>query len=68
MKMPKTIEELAIMLSKRDNLSYEEEMAVIRDCAADMEHAFYNGDLNAAEDLLREYLGLEPDYLDLFIF
>ena len=66
--MPKTIEELATMLSERDGISYEEELAAIRDAAVDMEHAFYNGSLDEAENILREELGLEPDYLDLFIF
>jgi hypothetical protein len=66
--MPKTLEELAIMLAKRDGLTFEEEMRIIRDCAADMEQAFYNGSLDEAENLLKDYLGLEPDYLDLFIF
>lgn len=66
--MPKTIEELAIMLAKRDGLTFEEEFRAIRNAAVDMEHAFYNGNLNEAEDILREELGLEPDYLDLFIF
>ena len=59
--MPRTLEELAKMIAKRDNIR-------VRDCAADMEHAFYNGSLFEAEDILREDLGLEPDYLDLFIF
>ena len=67
-KMPKTLEELAEMLSKRDGISYEEELAIIRDVAADLEHAFYNGNLDEAEDILRMDVGLEPDYLDLFIF
>lgn len=66
--MPKTLDELAVMLAKRDGLTIEEEMRIIRDCAADMEHAFYNGSLNEAEDILKDYLQLEPDYLDLFIF
>ena len=66
--MPKTFEELALMLSKRDGISYEEELAVIRDCAAEMEQAFFSGNLDMAEDILRFSLGLEPDYLDLFIF
>ena len=66
--MPKTLEELAQMIAKRDSISYEEALTAVRDCAADMEHAFYNGSLNEAEDILREYLQLEPDYLDLFIF
>ena len=66
--MPRTIEELAEMLAKRDGISYNEEMAGIKETAEEMEEAFYNGDLNLAEDILREDLGLEPDYLDIFIF
>ena len=66
--MPKTLEELASMISERDNISYTEAMASIRDCAADMEYAFYNGNLDLAEEILREDLGLELDYMDLFIF
>lgn len=66
--MPTTIEELAYMIAKRDGISFEEALAAIRDCAAEMELAFMNGDLNEVEDLLRMDLGLEPDYLDLFIF
>lgn len=68
MKMPKTLEELAMMLAERDGLTFEEEMRVIRDAAGDMEHAFYNGSLDEAENILAQDLGLEPDYLDLFIF
>lgn len=66
--MPRTLEELAQMIAKRDNISYEEALIEVRDAAADMEHAFYNGNLNEAEDILHYDLGLEPDYLDLFIF
>ena len=66
--MPRTLEELAQMIAKRDDISYEEALIEVRDAAADMEHAFYNGNLNEAEDILHYDLGLEPDYLDLFIF
>ena len=66
--MPRTLEELATMLAKRDGISYEEEMAAIKDTAVEMEEAFFTGSLTQAEDILRENLGLEPDYLDLFIF
>lgn len=65
--MPRTFEELAIMISKRDNISFTEAMTLVRDAAADMEYAFYNGNLTEAEDILRVDLGLEPDYLDIFI-
>lgn len=66
--MPRTLEELAAMISERDKISYTDAMAIVRDCAADMEYAFYNGNLDLAETILAEDLGLEPDYLDLFIF
>ncbi len=65
--MPTTFEELATMLAKRDGLSFEEEFAAIRDTAAEMEFAFMDGNLDEAEDILRVNLGLEPDYLDIFI-
>ena len=68
MKMPRTIEELAQMLAERDGISYEEELAAIHFAAAEMEQAFYEGDLSLAEDILKSDLGLEPDYLDLFIY
>ena len=66
--MPKTFEELATMLVKRDGCTYEEAMSAIRNCAIELEHAFYTGNINEAEDLLRMDLGLKPDYLDIFIF
>jgi hypothetical protein len=66
--VPRTLEELADMIAKRDNISFEEAMAAVRDTAAEMEDAFFTGSLTQAEDILREDLGLEPDYLDLFIF
>lgn len=66
--MPKTLEELAQMIADRDGISYNEGLAAVRDCAVEMEDAFYNGSLDEAEDILRTSLGLELDYLDLFIF
>lgn len=66
--MPKTLEELAQMIATRDDISYNEAMSAVRDCAAEMELAFMDGSLDEAEDILRDCLGLEPDYLDLFIF
>lgn len=68
MKMPRTMEELAQMLAERDGISYEEELAAIHFAAAEMEQAFYEGDLSLAEDILRSELSLEPDFLDLFIY
>ena len=66
--MPNSIEELAEMIAKRDNISYNEALTCVRNAALDMEHAFYNGNLDEAEDILASQLGLEPDFLDIFIF
>lgn len=68
MKMPHTLDELAEMISDRDRISFTEAAEAVRNCAKEMQYAFYNGSLDEAEDILRDYLGLEPDYLDLFIF
>ena len=65
--MPKTLDELAEMIARRDDISLEEAMAAIRDTAGDLENAFYNGNIDLAEIILAEDLGIEPDYLDLFI-
>ena len=64
--MPRTIEELAEMIAKRDDIDYEDALELVRDTAAEMEYAFYNGKLFEAEDILKNSLSLEPDYLDLF--
>ncbi len=66
--MPVTFEELASMISERDKISYAEAMSAVRDCVAEIEMAFMNGDLDEAEDALRYNLGLLPDYLDIFVF
>lgn len=65
--MPRTMEELARMIAKRDSISYHDALAAVRDAAAEMELAFMNGSLDEVEDILRTSLQLEPDYLDIFI-
>ena len=67
MKMPRTPEELAMMIAKRDGITYKDALTAVRAAAAAMELAFMNGSLDEAEDILRCDLGLEPDYLDVFI-
>jgi len=65
--MPKTIEELAKMIAERDNVSIAEAKDMISVAAVDMETAFMNGSLDDAERILGNELGLELDYLMLFI-
>lgn len=65
--MPKTIDELIKMIAERDNISIAEAKDMIRVAAVDMETAFMNGSLDEAERILSDELGLELDYLMLFI-
>lgn len=65
--MVKDLHELAEMLSKRDNISMKEAEEMIAVCQLDMESAFYNGNLELAEQIMAGDLGLEMDYFDLFI-
>ena len=67
MVMPKDLQELASMISKRDKISMREAEELIAVCSLDMQTAFYNGDLGLAEQILAGDLQLEPDYLTLFI-
>lgn len=66
--MPKNLNELAELIANRDGISLNEAKIIVEEAARDMERAFYNGSLNEAEDILASELGLELDYLDLFIF
>lgn len=65
--MPNNIEELIQLIARRDSISENEAREVVGIAALDMETAFYNGDLDLAEDILAQDLSLEPDYLFLFI-
>lgn len=66
--MPRTIGELITMIAARDRISYNEAEEAVMNCKIDMENAFLNGDLDEAENALAYWLGLEPDYLELFIY
>lgn len=65
--MVQNLSELAQLISSRDNISLHEAKLLIEQCRIDMETAFYNGDLDLVEQILANDLGLEPDYLELFI-
>lgn len=60
-----TLEDMARMIAKRDDISFNEAMELIDNCAEEIDYA---ESLDEVEDTLAYWLGLEPDYLDLFIF
>lgn len=65
--MPKDLRELAEMIAKRDNISEHEAEQMIALCQLDMEAAFYNGNLDLAEQIMSSELNLDTNYFSLFI-
>ena len=67
--------ELAAMIARRDGISLEEAFAAIEECE-DMlrelmeQHDIFSPDeiYDEATSILMDELGLEPDYLDIFLF
>lgn len=67
--MPSTLKELTKMISKRDNISLNEAHIIVEDTAMEINAAIANGDsYDEVMDIIQYNLGLEPEYLDLFIF
>lgn len=67
--MPNTLEELAEMLARRDNISLEEAWRMIDATTEDIDYilASETPSYEEVEDVLVDNLGLEPDYLFLFL-
>ena len=61
----KTIKQTLI---ERDNITPEEADELIAEAKAQFEVYLANNDYMSAEDICNEYFGLEPDYLDEFLF
>lgn len=66
--MPKTLEELTELIANRDGISYNEAAIAVKECARELSYAFMDGNIDEVEEIIKDCLGLEPDYLDLFIF
>ncbi len=62
----KTLEDLASMIARRDNISENEAMNLVEGCRNEIEDILaHDGTLFDAEDAVASWLGLEPDYLDI---
>ena len=62
-----TVDDIINLISRRDNISYIEAMNVVNECMEEMEDAIIRGTWQEAEDIVTNYLGLEPDYLDILM-
>lgn len=62
------MKEIIEILMRRDGISAIEAENLIEDCREEMNNAIMRGNYQECEDILASYLGLEPDYLDAFLF
>lgn len=59
-----TVQEIAEILMRRDNISYNEAMDMVERCQDELEILVQGGgSLDDAEECVAYWLGLEPDYL-----
>ena len=65
--MPTNLDELARMIAHRDIISLNEAYAAIERTADLLNEAIAAGSITMAEEILLEELGIELDYLDLFL-
>ena len=65
----KNLTDLAKLLQRRDGISMNEAWNIIEECQQELNSMFSNGTPSymEAEDIVADYLGLEPDYLDLLL-
>lgn len=63
--MPNNKKELAKMIARRDGISINEAYIAIDDCIEMIQEVIEKGRFEEAVDILREELGLEPDYFDI---
>lgn len=66
--MPRNFDELARMIARRDGISINEAYEAIEETQDMLQEAFAAGSITMAEDILADELGIEPDFLDLFLY
>ena len=62
------MKEIIKILMRRDGISEIEAENLIEECMEEINDAIMRGNYQECEDILASYLGLEPDYLDYFLF
>lgn len=61
------MKEIVRILMRRDGMTENEAWDLVDECQREIEYALRDGNLNDLEDIIKDYLGLEPDYLDAFL-
>lgn len=57
------MKEIISILTRRDPLTFNEAYELVCECREEILNACAEGRYWEAEDILQDYLGLEPDYL-----
>lgn len=66
--MISNLNDLTKLISRRDNISLNEAHIIVEDTAMEINTAIARGDsYDEVMDIIQYNLGLEPDYIDLFI-
>ena len=66
--MVESIKDLVELLVQRDGISENEAWNIVGDCQVEIDYiAQRGGTADEAEYVIKDLLGLEPDYLDLFL-
>lgn len=65
--MPRNFDELARMIARRDGISFNEAYEAVEETAELLQEAFAAGSITMAEDILADEIGLELDYIDIFM-
>lgn len=58
---------IANILVRRDGISREEAEDIINNCQWELNNAFASGNIDKAEEIVEDWLGLEPEYLEAFL-
>lgn len=66
--MPENLEQLAALISRRDGISINEARNIVEDTQYEIQELIARGcHYDDIEETLAYNLGLEPDYIDLFL-
>ena len=61
------MKDLVSMIARRDSITKNEAQNIVDETAREIDDAIAHGaSYDTVADILADYLGLEPDYLDLF--
>lgn len=62
-----TVDDIIRLIKQRDNLSLIEARTIVDDCIEELRRTIHHGNITECEDIVRDWLGLEPDYLDILL-